>query len=66
MFSLKNIEMNFQELRRRAASIIPKNTRSSRNLALDFLTCNAVLALCFSDTSDSQTRSLSLSISSAF
>ena len=46
MFSLKNIEMNFRELRRRAASIIPKNTRSSRNLALDFLTCNAVLALC--------------------
>ena len=46
MFSLKNIGMNFRELRRRAASIIPKNTRSSRNLALDFLTCNAVLALC--------------------
>ena len=46
MFELKNTDSNFSDLRRIAASLIPRNARSSRNLALDFLICNAVLVVC--------------------
>ena len=46
MFELKNTDSNFSDLRRIAASLIPRNARSSRNLALDFLVCNAVLVVC--------------------
>ena len=46
MFELKNSDSNFSDLRRIAASLIPRNARSSRNLALDFLICNAVLVVC--------------------
>ena len=46
MFELKNTDSNFSDIRRIAASLIPRNARSSRNLALDFLICNAVLIVC--------------------
>ena len=46
MFELKNSDTNLSDLRRKIASIIPRNARSSRNLALDFLICNAVLIVC--------------------
>ena len=46
MFELKNTDSSLSDLRRKVASIIPRNARSSRNLALDFLICNAVLVVC--------------------
>ena len=46
MFELKNTDSSLNDLRRRVASIIPRNARSSRNPALDFLICNAVLVVC--------------------
>ena len=46
MFPLNNMDMNLSDLRRKVASIIPQNSNSSRNPAIDFLICNAVLVVC--------------------
>ena len=46
MFELKNSDSNFSDIRRIAASFIPRNSNSSRNPAIDFLICNAVLVAC--------------------
>ena len=46
MLPLKNSDTNLSDLRRKIASIIPLNSKSSRNPAIDFLICNAVLVVC--------------------